>query len=127
MMNLNELRERFDYHPDGYLINRHNQPGGGRMKSGERAGTYDGRGYRVISIKGKRYKEHRLVYLWHYGIIEHQIDHINNIPDDNRIENLRDVPQSVNQMNRIDTKRNGGQLHPSSIRRKKYKERYRQS
>ena len=36
------------------------------------------------------------------------MDHINNVKTDNRWVNLRSVSQGENQLNRIDTKRNGG-------------------
>jgi hypothetical protein len=53
------------------------------------------------------YKAHRLVWLYVNGAWPtHSIDHINGIRDDNRIENLRDVPQKVNGENRRQAQRN---------------------
>ena len=45
---------------------------------------------------------HRIVYEMHFGRIKDglEIDHINGIRHDNRIENLRAVSKSVNQLNR---------------------------
>ncbi len=58
-------------------------------------------GYRRIAIDGKDYYAHRLAWLYVYGEFpSNQIDHINRIKDDNRIENLRDVTQNLNQWNR---------------------------
>lgn len=53
-------------------------------------GSYDKDGYVVVKIKGKQIKAHRLVwFLCNKSFPEGEIDHINRIRDDNRIENLR--------------------------------------
>ena len=45
---------------------------------------------------------HRAVWaLVHGSWPKYQIDHIDRDPSNNRIENLRDVPGGVNQMNRV--------------------------
>ena len=44
---------------------------------------------------------HRLVWVLVYGRFPKLIDHINGNPKDNRIENLREVNQSENDMNRV--------------------------
>ena len=60
-----------------------------RETKGKKAGSFATKGYRVVVINKKTYKEHRLVWLYHYGHMpKDQIDHINRIRDDNRIENL---------------------------------------
>lgn len=65
-----------------------------------RAGSYDYEGYRIVRILGRGYREHRLIWFYHYGVWpKYTIDHINGIRDDNRIENLRDVSHKVNQSN----------------------------
>lgn len=57
-------------------------------------------GYRTIMIDGQAYKAHRLAWLLHTGAWpKEQIDHINRIRDDNRIENLREATKSQNQIN----------------------------
>lgn len=72
-----------------------------RVKIGEKAGTYRNNGYNKINIDGNSYFSHRLAWLYVYGIWpKENIDHINNIPDDNRIKNLREATQSQNNMNR---------------------------
>lgn len=68
--------------------------------SGKTAGTPDAEGYRQIKIFDKFYKAHRLAWLYIYGEWpSDQIDHIDHIRDDNRIENLRDVTESQNHWN----------------------------
>jgi len=58
------------------------------------------KGYRFIGVNKKKYLAHRLAWLYVYGEWpENQIDHINHIKTDNRISNLRDVTNEINQKN----------------------------
>jgi hypothetical protein len=67
---------------------------------GSKAGTIDYlRPYVRITLHGKRYQEHHLVFLMFNGVLPKQIDHINGIKNDNRIENLRHCTNSQNQYN----------------------------
>ena len=76
-------------------------------KVGHVAGSSNGNGYMAIKVSGILYFAHRLVWLWHYGEFpDGQIDHINGIRNDNRIENLRDVTASVNQQNQRNARSN---------------------
>jgi len=69
--------------------------------AGNSTGNPHHSGYQVIIIFKKRYQAHRLAWLYVYGEWpENDLDHINHIKDDNRIENLRDVTNSQNHMNR---------------------------
>lgn len=71
------------------------------IKVGDKAGVKNKRGYIVIQIDNKKYKAHRLAWLYNYGKFpDGVIDHINRDTSDNRIENLRDVTQSINLKNR---------------------------
>jgi hypothetical protein len=65
------------------------------------AGTVNGKGYRHIRRLGEFYLVHRLIWIYFNGEIDDDldIDHINRIKLDNRIENLRLVNQSINQHN----------------------------
>lgn len=66
-------------------------------------------GYAINGYKMVRYRRcgkdyyiyiHRLAWFKHYGELpKHDIDHINRVRDDNRIENLRDVTRSINMRN----------------------------
>lgn len=42
-----------------------------------------------ISADGKKYRAHRLVWVWHGNELPKRLDHVNRNPKDNRIENLR--------------------------------------
>ena len=57
-------------------------------------------GYCRLQVDNKRYGQHRLAWLYMYGYLpENQIDHINGIRHDNRIDNLREVSQQCNSQN----------------------------
>jgi len=55
--------------------------------------------YNTVSIDGKLYLHHRIVFLYHYGYLPKCVDHIDNNPKNNRIENLREATVSQNQLN----------------------------
>lgn len=57
-------------------------------------------GYRTIRVERKLYQAHRLAWLYVYGgWPPEDIDHINGERLDNRIANLRSVPNAVNRQN----------------------------
>lgn len=65
------------------------------------AGYIMGGGYRVIAVLGVQQLASRLAWLYVRGVWPlGQIDHINGQRDDNRIANLRDVPQLDNMHNK---------------------------
>ncbi len=82
---------------------------GPRAQVGSPAGHVHHTGYIRIKFKGAVYAASRLAYkvMMHEEAGE-SMDHINNVKTDNRWVNLRSVSQGENQLNRIDTKRNGG-------------------
>jgi hypothetical protein len=68
--------------------------------AGKVAGAQRADGYITLSLDTKEYLAHRVVWLLHHGCWpENQIDHINGVRDDNRIENLRDVGYVENARN----------------------------
>jgi len=74
---------------------------GPRAVVGAPAGAVNVRGYYDISIDGRKYVAHRLVWLYVTGQLPtHEIDHINGNRADNRFCNLRDVPRAINTQNR---------------------------
>lgn len=90
MVLLETLKERFMY--DGRNL---------YYKNGKQAGGFDAYGYRVIKVAKKAYKEHRLIWLLIYGRLpDKDLDHINCIKDDNRINNLREATRQQNCFNR---------------------------
>lgn len=72
----------------------------GKVSAGSEAGHVQA-GYRKVTIDREQIKLHRLAWFmtkgcWPSG----QIDHIDGNKLNNSIENLRDVPQSINMQNR---------------------------
>lgn len=70
-----------------------------RIKVGDLVKAEDGLGYLRVSVFGKRYKAHSIIYCMHHGYIPKMIDHINRNTRDNRIENLRECAVDTNAMN----------------------------
>jgi len=115
-----ELRERFVYNNEtGKLIYRKNI---GRMRKNTEAGQLKKRGYRHVSIGGKKFLVHRIIWLYVNGAIKThmEIDHINHIKDDNRICNLREVTRLENCRNKSLSKKNtSGYIGVSKERKSK--------
>ena len=92
------LKEHFEYR-DGHLWWA--KPTAKRVRVGQQFGSCYNTGYMVGGLKGKIYLEHRLIWLYHYGVWpKGHIDHINGARDDNRIENLRESTRQQNMFNR---------------------------
>ena len=103
-----ELVGILDYNPDsGVFIWKQNRGNAG-AKKGDIAGSINNEGYLHIRVgKGRRYKAHRLAWLYIYGEYPNgDIDHINHIRTDNRISNLRVVSNRENSINRSITRKN---------------------
>jgi hypothetical protein len=67
-------------------------------QSGKEAGTII-QGYKIVRFSWGRVGVHRIVFLMHNGYLPKEVDHINGIPSDNRIENLRASSHSENLRN----------------------------
>ena len=89
MITANNVHDLFNYR-DGKLF---------WQKSGKEAGHQDKKGYRRITSSKKKWLAHRVIYLMHHGVWPEICDHIDQDPTNNRIENLRSVTKSENNLN----------------------------
>lgn len=93
------VRELFFYDAETGVFTRI-VPISERDPAGKVAGSLQTQGYQQIRVDGGRYLAHRLAWLyvhgeWPKGVI----DHINGIPLDNRIANLREADIQINAQN----------------------------
>jgi len=87
------LKELLEYdHETGWFYWRVDR---GKAKTGNVAGTEDTKGYIKICIDGCRYGAHQLVWLYVHGKII-MLNHKNNKPWDNRLDNLEPTTYSHN-------------------------------
>jgi hypothetical protein len=70
----------------------------GKCKIGQICGSLN-LGYITIRIDGVRYQAHRLAWFINYWYLPDQIDHINGVKHDNRLENLRECSYVENAQN----------------------------
>jgi hypothetical protein len=92
------IQRNYDYSPTaGLLINRRRN----RLVKGVTRGKDRYKSTQLfISGKSVNLTYHHVVWVWHKGYWPTQLDHINGDEADNRIENLREVTQSENNLNR---------------------------
>jgi HNH endonuclease len=99
MISAERLRELLSYDAETGELRWRERRGGGVPWAV--AGRIHRLGYRAIQLDGKMYVAHRLAWLYVHGEWPaHQLDHINRVKDDNRIENLRQCNNSQNLANR---------------------------
>jgi hypothetical protein len=89
------LQDLFEY-KNGELYWKKNK---GVAKKGDKAGI-SSKNRQLIKLNQKIIGEHRLIYLYHYGILPKlDIDHIDGNPSNNKIENLRIATDAENRWN----------------------------
>lgn len=97
LLTATQARELFKVR-DGRLVNLVRR--GSRAMPGMFAGSPNSDGYLRVKINNVAFRVHRVIWLITYGEWpDGQIDHINGVRDDNRIENLRAVSVVGNQQN----------------------------
>lgn len=99
MLTQAHVKELFDYDPEtGDLIWKVDLYS--NKVKGKVAGSMHVSGYMDVQINGKKFKTHRMVWLWHQGVFPaNGLDHINGDKSDNRIENLREATTAQNAQN----------------------------
>ena len=91
------VRELFQYRDNGDLIRKVST--NSRAIKGGVSGCLGSNGYLSTRISGVSYLNHRIVFLYHHGVLPHLIDHIDGNKLNNKIENLRAVSRSGNGQN----------------------------
>lgn len=104
---IDELKEALVYEPETghfYWTKRLKKNPEVRRRADCTAGEY-----RIIKYGGISYAAHRVAWAFEKGEWpQYEIDHKNQQKDDNRIDNLRDVPHAVNMSNQKPRRRKYG-------------------
>ena len=114
----NYVDEWLEYNPDSGKFFWKKDGKTGTRKKGRETANINSDGYKLIKLKGKLYKSHRIAYLIMTGEMPEYVDHIDRNRSNNRWKNLRKVSSSENSFNRSLDKRNktgitGVYLHPT--------------
>lgn len=104
MVTQQTLKDNFYYHEDGKFFRKIVKSN--FIKVGDLAGNMGNKGYWICSIEGKQYLLHRLIFLYHYGYLPEQVDHIDGNKANNKILNLRACTNAENARNQGKRARN---------------------
>jgi hypothetical protein len=113
------LHSLFDY-KDGNLYRKTNIK---QFKIGTLAGSHQSNGYYRVTINKKSYGLHRIIFMMFYGYFPIEIDHIDNNPSNNKIENLRPANAILNSYNRRILKSNKTGIKGIRFHQNKYEAR----
>ena len=90
------LKELFSYDQELGCL-RWRQRASSRVHAGDVAGTKKPMpDYKQIKVDGNCYWQHRVIYLFHHGVLPEVVDHIDGDKLNNRIENLQAVSHAQN-------------------------------
>lgn len=103
MITQQQIREYIDYnHETGSAVWKERERNSVQAENfnarwvGKEIGFTTAKGYRYAKVHGKPYMVHRLIWLYVFGFMPEQVDHINGDRVDNRLCNLREVTNSQN-------------------------------
>lgn len=90
--------KRFEYR-DGVLYWK--TPNSNRLKVGDPAGYIDGRGYLRTNFDGSMKANHIIIWTMHFGEPDPELclDHIDRDKLNNKLENLREITRTQNNLN----------------------------
>ena len=106
MLNADYLREVLSYNPEmgTFTWKISKAP---NIQPGDIAGTLHTKGYVHIQIDGKKYRAHRLAWLWMTGEWpKNQIDHLDTVRNNNKWINLREATNTQNRQNQRKANKN---------------------
>jgi hypothetical protein len=104
-LNQDMVKEMLDYDQEtGVFTWKINHKCG--VKVGDVAGGVGAYGYHYIAIKGQIRQSHRIAWLYVYGYMPNEIDHIDHVRTNNKTSNLRDVKHVENARNMSKSKLN---------------------
>jgi hypothetical protein len=94
-MDFETAKSLFDYQ-DGFLVWKKSI---GRVKAGKKVETVNNRGYVMFQFQKKHYCAHRIIWLLANGRMPNMIDHIDGNKQNNLLDNLREVDNTLNHWN----------------------------